>query len=69
VLGAGAGGPPQAGRNARFSTYYQRPRERLEAIVALAPKLAGISFYRGRAAESSGVHLRWRMVGASTQTV
>jgi transposase len=70
----------QAARSARFSAYYQRQRERLgaaKAIVALARKLAVISFYRWRAAEaqthsppaakSSGVHLGWRMVGASTQ--
>ena len=62
----------QAARSARFSAYYQRQRERLgaaKAIVALARKLAVISFYRWRAAESSGVHLGWRMVGASTQHV
>jgi transposase len=72
----------QAARSARFSEYYQRQRERLgapKAIVALARKLAVISFYRWRAAESqassppavesSGVHLGWRMVGPSTQPV
>jgi transposase len=72
----------QAARSARFSAYYQRQRERLgaaKAIVALARKLAVISFYRWRAAElhsssppaakSSGVHLGWRRVGTSTQTV
>jgi len=62
----------QAARSARFSAYYQRQRERLgaaKAIVALARKLAVISFYRWRAIESSGVHLGWRMVGTSTQTV
>lgn len=62
----------QAARSARFSTYYQRQRERLgasKAIVALARKLAVISFYRWRAAQSSGAHLGWRMVGASTQHV
>jgi transposase len=62
----------QAARSARFSAYYQRERERLgaaKAIVALARKLAVISFYRWRAVQSSGVHLGWRMVGTSTQTV
>jgi len=72
----------QAARSARFREYYQRQRERLgaaKAIVALARKLAVISFYRWQAAQlrqnapparkSSGVHLGWRMVGASTQTV
>ena len=72
----------QAARSARFSAYYQRQRERLgaaKAIVALARKLAVISFYRWRAAalrqnappagKSSGVHLGWRMVGTPTQTV
>jgi transposase len=62
----------RAAQSARFSAYYQQQRERLgaaKAIVALARKLAVISFYRWRAAQSSGVHLGWRMVGRSTQTV
>jgi len=62
----------RAAQSARFSTYYQQQRERLgtaKAIVALARKLAVISFYRWRAVQSSGVHLGWRLVGTSTQTV
>jgi len=62
----------RAALSARFSEYYQRQRERLgapKATVALARKLAVISYYRWRAVESSGVHLGWRMVGRSTQTV
>lgn len=45
----------QAARSARFSPYYQQQRERLgpgKATVALARKLAVISYYRWRAAES-----------------
>ena len=59
----------RAAQSARFSTYYQQQRERLgsaKAIVALARKLAVISFYRWRAVQSSGVHLGWRMVRRPT---
>lgn len=62
----------RAAQRARFSTYYQQQRERLgsaKAIVALARKLAVISYYRWRAVQSSGVPLGWRMVGRSTQSV
>jgi len=72
----------RAAQSARFSEYYQRQRARLgaaKATVALARKLAVISYYRWRAAElrqdsppaaqSSGVHLGWRMVRTATQTV
>jgi transposase len=62
----------RAAQSARFSEYYQRQRERLgtaKATVALARKLAVISYYRWRAAKSSGVHLGWRMVRRSTQDV
>jgi hypothetical protein len=72
----------RAALSARFSEYYQRQRARLgaaKATVALARKLAVVSFYRWRAAElrqnsppavkSSGVHLGWRMVERPTQTV
>jgi transposase len=62
----------RAAQSARFSEYYQRQRQRLgapKATVALARKLAVISYYRWRDAQSSGVRLGWRMVGRSTQNV